>query len=87
MQVEAGLFVQQGLSNCFGLPPYKDCVCSPSLDVVRMACPPPQSLSRTEPRVSFDVVLCKPLGIVLEELPGRVFVASLAKVCIVASDP
>ena len=84
MQVETGLFVKQGVllsSSLQGLRVF------PSLDVMRMACPPPQSLSRTEPRVSFDVVLCKPLGIVLEELPGRVFVASLAKVCIVSSDP
>lgn len=44
-------------------------------DVVYMACPPPQSLSRTQPRVAFDVELTKPMGLVLEELPGRVFVA------------
>ena len=56
------------------------------LNLVRMgpaaprACPPPATLSRTEPRLAFDVTLAKPMGLVLEELPtGRVFVASLAE--------
>ena len=44
------------------------------------ACPPPAALSRTEPRLAFDVTLAKPMGLVLEELPtGCVFVASLAE--------
>lgn len=42
------------------------------------ACLPPQTLSRTEPRRVFDVALRKPMGLILEELPGRVFVASIA---------
>jgi hypothetical protein len=39
----------------------------------RMACPPPQSLSRTEPRRRFHVSLAKPLGLgVLLCAPPRV---------------
>ena len=44
----------------------------------RMACPPPQSLSRTEPRRRFDVSLAKPLGLgVLFCAPPRFLVPRL----------
>jgi len=48
------------------------------LGAASTSCPPPASLSRSHPRLTFAVTLEKPMGLVLEELPGRVFVSELA---------